>query len=112
MSTNDFTSVGAIVAPEFTLEWPQSKELIRGADRFAQMNSEYPALGPWKFTIHRIVENDLEAVSDVGVTDGKQIGRAISFFSIKEGKITRIVEFWPEPFDAAINRAHLGEQLP
>ena len=46
MATNDFASVAAVLAPEFTLEWPQSKERIRGAEAFARMNSEYPANGP------------------------------------------------------------------
>ena len=29
MATNDFASVAAVLAPEFRLEWPQSKERIR-----------------------------------------------------------------------------------
>jgi ketosteroid isomerase-like protein len=111
MATNDFDSVDAVLAPDFVLEWPQSNERIRGARNFARMNSEYPAHGPWKFTIYRIVGGDSEAVSDVGVTDGVQVGRAISFFTVAQGRVTRIVEFWPEPFPAAPNRAHLTEPL-
>lgn len=111
MATNDFQSVGAVLGPEFILEWPQSNEMIRGAARFAQMNSEYPAFGKWEFTIYRIVVSESEAVTDVGVTDGKQHARVISFFTIAEGKISRIVEFWPEPFAPAPNRAHLVEKI-
>ena len=98
MATNDFHSVSAVLAPDFILEWPQSNERIRGASNFAQMNSEYPAFGPWQFTMHRVIGSGYEAVSDVGVTDGKQAARALSFFTITNGKISRIVEFWPEPF--------------
>jgi hypothetical protein len=97
-ATNDFSSVSAVLAPEFTLEWPQSNERIRGAKRFAQMNADYPAHGPWRFTVHRIVGSDSEAVSDVSVTDGVQSARAISFFTVAVGKITRLVEYWPEPY--------------
>jgi len=32
MATNDFNSVLAVLAPEFVLEWPQSKERIRGGE--------------------------------------------------------------------------------
>ena len=53
----------------------------------------------------------LEIVSDVTVTDGVQTARAISFFSIAEGKVTRLVEFWPEPYTAPANRAHLVETM-
>ena len=111
MATNDFSLVAAVLAPEFTLEWLQSKERIRGAEAFARMNSEYPANGPWKFTINRLVGSEAEAVSDVTVADGVQIARAISFFSITQGKVTNIVEFWPEPYAAPTNRAHLVEPI-
>ena len=111
MATNDFASVAAVLAPEFTLEWPQSKERIRGAEAFAQMNSEYPASGPWKFSINRLVGGATDAVSDVTITDGAQTARAISFFAVAQGKVTRIVEFWPESYAAPPNRAHLVEAM-
>jgi hypothetical protein len=111
MATNDFASVAAVLAPDFVLDWPQSQERIRGAERFARMNSEYPAHGAWRFTVHRVVGGDSEAVSDVSVTDGTQHGRAISFFTVAHGLITRIVEFWPESFAAPASRAHLAERI-
>lgn len=111
MASNDFSSVAAVLAPDFTLEWPLSKERIRGAERFVRMNAEYPAHGPWQFTIHRIVGSGSDAASDVGVTDGVQVARAISFFSVVDGQITRLVEFWPEPYDAPANRSHLVEPM-
>ena len=112
MATNDFHSVAAVLAPDFVLEWPQSKERIRGAERFARMNQEFPAHGRWQFTINRLVGGESEAVSDVTVTDGVQVARAISFFTVAQGKITRLVEFWPEPYAAPTNRAHLVEPMP
>jgi len=111
MATNDFASVVAVLAPGFVLEWPQSNERIRGAANFARMNTEYPSHGPWRFEVHRIVASEDAAVSDVGVTDGVQTGRALSFFSVSEGRITRMVEFWPEPYAAPANRAHLVEPI-
>ena len=111
MATNDFNSVAAVLAPAFVLEWPLSKERIRGSERFARMNQEYPAHGTWQFTINRLVGDESEAVSDVTISDGVQVARAISFFTIVEGKITRLVEFWPEPFDAPANRKHLVEPM-
>jgi len=111
MATNDFHSVAAVLAPEFVLDWPQSGERIRGAERFARMNDAYPAHGPWRFTVNRIVGSVAEAVSDVSITDGVQTARAVSFFTVLQGRITRIVEFWPEPYAAPANRAHLVEAL-
>jgi hypothetical protein len=111
MASNDFASVAAVLAPGFVLEWPQSNERLRGAERFARMNAEYPAHGRWVFTVHRIVGGAADAVSDVSVSDGVQSARALSFFDISAGKIERIVEFWPEPYAAPAARAHLVEPI-
>ena len=111
MATNDFHSVASVLADEFVLEWPQTGERIRGAERFARMNHEYPAQGPWRFTINRLIGTEAEAVSDVTVTDGSRTDRAITFFTVARGRVTRLVEFWPEPSSPAPNRAHLVERF-
>ena len=100
MATNDFHSVASVLADEFVLEWPQTGERIRGAERFARMNHEYPAQGLWRFAINRLIGTEAEAVSDVTVTDGSRIYA-----------VTRLVEFWPEPCSPAPNRAHLVERF-
>jgi hypothetical protein len=111
MASNDFSSVATVLSPEYVLDWPQSNERIRGAEHFAAMNAEYPANGRWLFTINRLIGDDGEAVSDVSVTDGVQKARVISFFNVANGKITRQVEFWPEPYAAHANRKHLVERI-
>lgn len=111
MASNDFASVGAVLAPGFTLDWPQSGERIRGAGNFARMNAEYAAHGPWRFSIGRLVAQDDTVVTEVDVTDGVQQGLAISFFSVRDGLVQRIVEYWPDPFPAPAGRAHLVERI-
>ena len=111
MATNDFASVGSVLAANYVLEWPQSNERIRGAERFAAMNTEYPANGPWTFTVHRVVGGEGQAVSEVSITDGVQKAKAISFFTVVDGKITHQVEYWPEPYPAPANRKHLVEPI-
>jgi ketosteroid isomerase-like protein len=111
MGTNDFHAVGAVLADDFILEWPQSNERIRGRERFASMNVEFPAKGLWVFTVDRIVGDGVEAVTDVSVTDGSRSDRAISFFTVRDGKISRIVEYWPEAYAAPAHRSHLVEPL-
>ena len=111
MASNDFASVGAVLADGFTCDWPQSGERIRGRDHFARMNAEYPAHGRWTFEIHRLFGHGSEIVSDVGVSDGVVRARAISFFTVVVGRIARLVEFWPDPFPAPAQRAHLVEPI-
>ena len=111
MSSNDFISVGGVLSDDFVLEYPQSQERIRGRANFAAMNQEYPAHGRWKFTINTIVGDESGAVSDVLVTDGVIHARVISFFTISNGKIHRMIDFWPDPFPAPENRKHLVERM-
>ena len=111
MSTNSFASVGALLAESYVLDWPQSNERIRGRANFALVNAEYPENGPWVFTVHRIVGSESEAVSEVNVTDGVQHAKTIAFFTVVAGKITRQVEYWPEPYAAPANRKHLVEAI-
>lgn len=111
MATNDFPAVGRVLADDFVMEWPQSNERIRGAANFARMNAEYPTTGRWQFRINRLVASVHEVVTQVSVTDGTQSAEPISFFSVAGGRITRLVEYWPEPFAPAENRRHLTEPI-
>jgi limonene-1,2-epoxide hydrolase len=111
MATNDFHSVKAVLAQEFVMDWPQSKERIRGAENFARMNAEYPTTGRWQFRINRLVASAGEVVTQVSVTDGTQSAEPVSFFTVVGGKITSLVEYWPESFAAPENRRHLTEPI-
>ncbi len=111
MNTNEFTYASELFSDDFVLEWPQSQARIRGRKNFAEVNQEYPTEGRWVFTVNRIVGNEDEAVSDTSVTDGKVQARAITFSSIKDGKIFHQVEYWPEPYPPQENRKHLVEMM-
>lgn len=99
MQTNDFKAAAEFLHDDFLLEWPQSGEQIRGRANFIAVNENYPAHGRWQFTVHRLTAERDEVVSDVGVTDGVVQGRAITFSTVREGRIVHQVEFWPAPFD-------------
>lgn len=111
MATNDFHSVSSVLAPELIVEWPQSKERIRGPERFCQMNAEYPTISRWRFQINRLVASGESVVTQVSLTDGTQSAEPVSFFTVQSGQITRLVEYWPEPFAPAENRRHLVEPM-
>jgi ketosteroid isomerase-like protein len=111
MATNAFDSVQRVLSPEFVAEWPQSKERIRGGERFARMNAEYPTKGHWSFKVNRLVASEREVVTQVSITDGQQSAEPISFFTVVDGKVTQLVEYWPEPFVPATNRRHLVELM-
>lgn len=111
MQTNDFKSAGEYLHDDYILEWPQSGERIRGRANFVAVNENYPAHGRWEFTVHRIIAEGDEVVSDVGVTDGEIAGRAITFSTVRAGKIVRQTEFWPDPFGPPAWRAGWVEKI-
>jgi len=47
----------------------------------------------------------------VHVTDGTTSAEAVSFFDVEDGRITRLVEYWPEPYPAPAHRSHLVQRL-
>lgn len=110
METNDFSAPGRLLHDDFTLEWPQSGERIRGRDHFAALNHAYPAAGAWRFTVHRIVADAQGAVSDVTVSDGAVVARAVTFSDIRDGRIVRQIEYWPDPYPAPEWRARWVER--
>ena len=111
MEGNDFYAVAQLLHEEYTLDWPQSGERIRGAENFAKLNTAYPAEGKWRFVINAIVADGENVVTDVSVTDGVRHDRVITFSTIRDEKIWKQVEFWPEPFEAPNWRAQWVERI-
>ena len=110
MATNDFHAVAQLLHVEYILEWPQSGERIRGRDNFAAINMFYHAEGKWTFKINHIVADGDMVVTDVSVSDGTRHDRAVTFSTVRDGKIWKQVEFWPEPFEAPAWRAQWVEK--
>lgn len=111
MEGNDFYKAAELLHDDFTLEWHQSGERIRGRENFAKLNTAYPTQGKWHFTINSILAEGDVVVSDVSVTDGTLHDRVITFSTIRDGKIWKQIEFWPEPFEAPEWRAQWVEEI-
>ena len=112
MATNDFTAASHFLSEDFTGDWPQSGERIVGRANFAAINATYPAKGPWQFDVQRLVANDDEVVTDVAITDGDLMARAITFHMIRNDLIARQIEYWPDPYDAPTWRAQWISRIP
>ncbi len=111
MATNDFHAVAQLLHDDYILEWTQSGERIHGRDNFAAINTFYPAAGKWTFKINHITAEADMVVTDVSVSDGIRHDRAITFSTVRDGKIWKQVEFWPESFEAPAWRAQWVEKI-
>ncbi|MBC9714587.1 nuclear transport factor 2 family protein [Streptomyces sp. TRM66268-LWL] len=105
----DWTAFGEVLADDVVYEMPQSRERIRGKERYLQFNREYP--GDWHVHVLRIVAEGDEAVSWIQVTEGIKEMYAVNLFTADEsGRIVAITDFWPEPYEPPAGREHLAER--
>jgi limonene-1,2-epoxide hydrolase len=111
MGTNDFYAASRLLHDDYILEWPQSGERTRGRDNFAAINTAYPAAGKWTFEMNHIAVDGDMVVTDISVSDGNRHDRCITFSTIRNGKIWRQVEFWPDPFEAPAWRSQWVEKM-
>ena len=111
MMSNDFFAASRCLSPDYELSWPQSAERIVGPDNFAAVNTHYPANGVWQFEINSLVAEGETVVSDVTVTDGVFKARAITFSTVRDDKIVKQIEFWPDHYDAPDWRKQWVEPL-
>ena len=111
MATNDFSLAGKWLHPDFEYYMPQTGEYLCGKSDFIALNENYPTEGRWSFDVQSIVSEGETVVSDVEITDGSFVARALTFHALKDGLIWRQKEYWPEDYPAPEWRSTLVEHL-
>ncbi len=108
LEARDWNAFADLLDPDVVYEVPQSGERILGRDRYVQFNIEYP--GEWHLTPKVVVADDAGAGVwfDWTLGDG-EVSDAVVFFRTAGGLITRVIDFWPEPYDPPSGRDHLVE---
>lgn len=106
----DWTAFGDLVAEDVVYEAPQTLERVRGRAAYLRFNSEgFP--GDWQLTVQRIVGEGRQAASWIEMREGADRYPGLCFFELGEdGRISRITDFWPEPYEPPASRAHLVER--
>jgi hypothetical protein len=99
MRGNDFAAASLWLTEDFRLDWPQSGEAILGREDFAAINIAYPAAGPWRFDLRKLIADGPEVVTEFGVTDGALRATAITFHTVRGPLIAAQREYWPDPYD-------------
>jgi hypothetical protein len=86
-----------LLAQDFQYEVPQTREYIETGEGYFDMFRTWP--GNWKATIKHLVCDGDKAVCviDFDVADEKMTG--ISVFELKGGKLAKVTDYWPEPYD-------------
>jgi ketosteroid isomerase-like protein len=105
----DWDAVGATLAPDVVYDVPQTRERVRGREAVVRFNAEYP--GDWNLSITTLVASADGAATTIRfVSPGIADATGIAFFTVDDGVITRIEDWWPEPYEPPPGREHLVER--
>ncbi len=97
LERRDWAGLADLLDPEVIYEVPQTRERIRGRDRYVQFNAEYP--GDWHIAPKVVLGDDHDgSLLFEWELDGEQ-ALAIAYFEVDRGLITKITDFWPEPYE-------------
>ena len=106
----DWAAFGALLADDVVYEAPQTRERVSGREAYIRFNAEgFP--GDWHLAVRRIVSQDHAAVSMIQFSEGEVSQPGLCFFDLdRDGRIVRITDFWPDPYEGPAGRAHLASR--
>ena len=107
----NWSAFGDLLTEDVVYEGPQTRERVRGRTNYLRFNVEgFP--GDWHLEIIQIIGEGLRVSSWIEFTNSDGIIQAgLCFFELQDdGKIVRITDFWPGPYELPEQRAHLVER--
>jgi ketosteroid isomerase-like protein len=106
--THDFDVMDEVFADDAVVEYPQSGERFRGRANIRAAEENYPGL-PEVAIRRKLVIGDLALVESDLDYQGKPY-QEVSIFEFRDGKITRLTQYFPEPFEAPDSRTRWAER--
>jgi ketosteroid isomerase-like protein len=105
----DWSRFAGLLDEDVMYELPQTRERIRGRAAFVQFNREYP--GDWHLRVRRVVADGAFAAAWLDTrVDGGQQDACVWFECTGDGRIARVVDYWPEAYEPPPGREHLVER--
>jgi len=109
MAGQEWDAFGELLSADVVYEMPQTRERIVGRAKYLQFNREYP--GDWTATVTRLIVDGTTAAGSMNFTVGDEEMVGLVYLELADGLITRITDFWPEPYDPPAGREHLVERV-
>jgi ketosteroid isomerase-like protein len=110
-NNREWAAFERLLADDVVYEGPQTRERVRGAPNYVRFNVEgFP--GDWHLRVVRVVGEGQHAASWIEFTTADGASQpGLCFFDLSDdGKIVRITDFWPDPYELPEQRAHLVER--
>ena len=90
-----------------TMDWPQSRERVRGAENRRAIYGAFPQLPT--ITPRRMLSAGDLVTAEATLDYGGPIYEAVFIFELRNGKIAKETAYWSEPFAAPEWRAEWVE---
>jgi hypothetical protein len=108
LERRDWAGFAELLDEDVVYELPQTGERIRGRDHYITFNVEYPA--DWHLEPEIVLGDDRHGSLLFRWSVGGGSSLAVAFFEIDDGKITKIIDLWPEPYEPPPGRQHFVER--
>jgi len=110
LERRDWAAFGALLDPDLVYEIPQTRERIRGRDRYVTFNAEFP--GDWHIEPLVVLGDEHHGSLLFRWTLDGEASLAVAFFELDAcaGRITKVTDFWPEPYEPPPGREHVVER--
>ncbi|MDE3085609.1 MAG: nuclear transport factor 2 family protein [Acidobacteriota bacterium] len=106
----DWEAFARTLADDVVYRAPQTREQVRGRQAYVRVNTEGFAYD-WHLRGERIVGEGRRAASWIEFTGPEGTQPGLCFFDLDDdGRIVRITDFWPDPYELPAGRAHLVER--
>jgi SnoaL-like domain len=92
-----WSEFGQLLHPELLYEVPQTREYIESGPGYLEMFSTWP--GDWSANIKHLVCEESKAICIIDFVVGAETMTGISVFELNGQLISRVTDFWPEPYD-------------
>ena len=96
-NARDWSEFADLLHPKLIYEVPQTREYIDGGQGYLEMFSTWP--GDWAASIKHLVCEEAKAVCVIDFVVGAEVMTGISIFELNNGLITKVTDYWPEPYE-------------
>jgi ketosteroid isomerase-like protein len=107
----DWAAFADLLHPELRYEVPQTREYLDSGPGYLDLFRTWP--GAWRAEIRHLVCEDAKAVCLVDFVVGGEVETGISIFELTEGRIRRVTDYWPAPYEPPPRQTpHLRRRPP